>query len=547
MDNNQSAIVLKEPRRKRETLIKPASSGFVERTLVVASGLGIAYSFAVVAPIASIAALGALGLYFLQEVQSFQSPKRAKEIEEILNSRTVRHHSILECKHILKAQYPVDVINRAIEAMIGNCEWIFFKPTDDHPLAPFGEVFCYVDPHDGQHILPIEGIYKMMDQWGFEPTIEVHAEKLLTTKALPAGSKTLANSKPVDEEIDDNRPKTSAALLKRLKAECPEMLLLVKSPPIRLVGKQRTGKSTFAQKLALLRTILLPGHKVAWSTPHREADNPVPEALNPVGTTVDGAKDFRAIETLWVASQEMIDKGQQLNTTIVWDEFGSYDAFEDISTLGSSLRSFLRESSKHNYYPILVVHGDQSAFYPGVTGILGTLQQSTIKVETVGEIANAFGEMKPTGWVEVTQLDGSKSRFKVPDWLTVDLLLSLQSKDTRPALLDAIVTSPVEPAQKVDQSPVSNSVYKVVENVSPSSEESIHQRVSKKMATKLLAANGEWVKSKDLVNNTFSQPKDREVAKELLDIAVSKGKLDCDKITNPNNTETILYRVNTTK
>ena len=238
----------------------------------------------------------------------------------------------------------------------------------------------------------------------------------------------------------DSKKMTVAALQKRLASECPDLLLLIKAPPIRLVGLQRTGKSTFARKLALLRAILLPGHCVAWSTPHREADNLVPEALHPFGTTADGAKDFRAIEAVWLATQAAIDKGQQLNTTVVWDEFGSYDAFRNPEALGVSLRLQLREATKHGYFPILVAHGDQAHFYPGVTGILGTLRDSTIKVETLGQQVDAYGTMAPTGKVMVTWLDGRMTEIQTPSWLTVELLLTLQPKQTRPALMDAIAS-----------------------------------------------------------------------------------------------------------
>lgn len=217
----------------------------------------------------------------------------------------------------------------------------------------------------------------------------------------------------------------SSDLLERLKAECPELLRLVKAPPIRLVGLQRTGKSTFAQRLTLLRMALLEGHSARWATPHREADNPVPAALQPLGHTSTGAKDYPAIETLWAKIQHAIDQGKGLNLTVVWDEFGGYDQFSDLNLLSNNLRAMLREATKFGYHPILIAHGDQASFYPGVTGILGTLKASTIKVETIGQPKDAFGTMAPTGRAVVTWLDGTESRVTWPDWLTTDYLLSL--------------------------------------------------------------------------------------------------------------------------
>lgn len=217
----------------------------------------------------------------------------------------------------------------------------------------------------------------------------------------------------------------SSGLLERLKAECPELLRLVKAPPIRLVGLQRTGKSTFARGLTLLRMALLEGHTARWATPHREADNPVPAALNPLGHTPTGAKDYPAIEALWAKIQHAIDQGQTLNLTVVWDEFGGYDQFSDLDLLSNNLRAMLREATKFGYHPILIAHGDQASFYPGVSGILGTLKASTIKVETLGQPKDAFGTMAPTGRAVVTWLDGTESRITWPDWLTTDYLLTV--------------------------------------------------------------------------------------------------------------------------
>lgn len=246
----------------------------------------------------------------------------------------------------------------------------------------------------------------------------------------------VANSSPVDSHKADKPalPTNAGELMNRLASECPELLKLIRRPPIRLVGKQRTGKTTLAKIIVMLR-VICDGHKLAWATPHREADNPIPAQFNPIGTTEDGGKNFPQIESLWKTIQVEIDRGKQLDLSVVWDEFGSYN-FTDEQLLGKSLRSMLREASKHRYFPILIAHGDQASFYPGVTGILGTLKDSTIKVETIGEVANAFGEMKPTGAAVVTDLDGSETRFTIPKWLTEKYLTTLFPVDTRPSLLD---------------------------------------------------------------------------------------------------------------
>lgn len=246
---------------------------------------------------------------------------------------------------------------------------------------------------------------------------------------------------PDGEEEEASDPTNAQELLARLRVECPELLKLVKSAPIRVVGMQRTGKSTFARKLALLRMVLIPGHKVGWSTPHFEEDNPVPPQLRPFGCNAKG-KDYRTIEKAWRSAQDAIDSGKRLNMTIVWDEFGGYDAgFTDIELLGASLLSMLRESSKHEYFPVFVAHGDQAAFYPGLKNFLGTFKSSTIKVEALGIEDEVFGTMRPSGDFEVTKLNETKVLFSLPEWLTVELLLDLLPNQES-AIASAGIASP---------------------------------------------------------------------------------------------------------
>lgn len=517
---------LQPTKKKRVPLIKPQSSGMIEKALVVGGGVAVIYTFSATLPIASLAAVIAIGSYFLDEIRKFQPREVSEELTAILNAKTPKHPSINEIKSALKAQYPVEAINAAIESMIGDTGLVQFKSTDNHPLACFGSVYCWINPEDPNDVkLPLQRIEELFQQWGIIATVEAQATtETVTAPSIPA----------TPSAVD------TSSLIERLKAECHELLHLVKAPPIRLVGLQRTGKSSFARKLALLRMILLPGHSVLWATPHLELDNPLPATLNPIGYTPEGKKDFAAIEATWSEMQAQIDQGKHPNKTAVWDEFGSYDAFENLELLGSSLRSLLRESSKHEYYPIIIAHGDQAAFYPGVANILTTLKQSTVKVETIGTAANDFGEMKPTGEVKIHGLDGQVKQFKLPDWLTEEYLLNLLSgKVEQP-------TTVVEPVEPISQGePEEGEPHEVVEAEARSPEETLKQRIGKKLTEKLISSKGEWVSMNALIRDTFSQPQDRETAKHLLIFGIEKKRLECQERENPNKTKTILVRVST--
>lgn len=366
---------------------------------------------------------------------------------------------------------------------------------------------------------------------------ETHGHVLPHSAAKPESAIDV-DAATVNEAQSHGIVRNASELLALLQSQCPDLLLLVKAAPIRLVGKQRTGKSTFARKLALLRSILLPGHSVIWATPHRETDNPVPESLNPFGVSASGAKNMGAIESVWEAVQDAIDAGQPLNLTAVWDEFGSYDGFEHADLLGGSLRSLLREATKHGYFPVLVAHGDQASFYPGVKNILSTLHTGTVKVETIGRVSNAFGEMAPTGAVQVTWLDGSQVSIALPAWLTLDLLLSLQPVVDRPAVLQALVSLPKQPPQSMSPAP-----HIGVEDAPKQTEETIQQRVSKKLREKLQAASPDWTKERELVTRAFTQDEERFLAKKILAAAIAKGLIEREAVAHPNGTETIQYRL----
>lgn len=525
-----------KPNRKSEPMIRPSGGGIVEKAVVVGGGLAVVYTFAATLPIASAAALVGIAAYCWDEIKKFQSREVSDQLEAILSASTPKHPSINEVRAELKRLYPVAAINRAIESMVGQCDTVYFKPGDKHPLAAFGQVYCWINPADPQDVkLPLERIEQLFAAWGLLPTLTTTVTE---ASAMAHHSNELSSPSPV---VGCDRYHGKAELIARLKAETPQLLRLVKAPPIRLVGLQRTGKSTFAQRLALLRMVLLPGHTATWATPHREADNPVPPLLTPLGYTATGSKDYPAIEQLWAATQERIDQGQILNQTVVWDEFGGYDQFQNPDLLRLNLRSMLREATKHQYYPILIAHGDQAAFYPGVANILTTVRNSTIKVETVGEVADDFGTMRPTGKAVITWLDGSTSELTLPAWLTTDYLLScLQSPIQAPP--EAPLSSVVEV--------VSTEEITLHQGQESATKEPIHNddatpRVADKLVTKLEEADGEWISIRDLTANVFRQPQDREIALNLIRQMINEYKLESMERENPNHTISYFVRVNT--
>jgi len=394
-------------------------------TLLVSFGGGLGYA----APLA---------LYtchqLFRSAGKVKDPSWCRSRDEIWGYRlSPKHKSISNSYEIWCKEWGTDAINGLIEPMIGNCELCNFTKDKRHPYHKLRGVLTY----DDGELIPLTP-HEYVSQRLSERLAVLEEGGLQTIEAeLAQGFASLPKSVSlVTDTLQD-----------RLKIDCPELLLLVKAPPIRLVGHQRTGKSSLARKLALLRLILLPGHKAAWCTPHLEQDNRLPVELNPIGFKPSGAKDMGAIEGRWIETQESIDAGKQLNQTIVWDEFGCYGDFENPDAIAPSLRSLLRESSKHEYYPILIAHGDQANFYPGVKNILTTLKQGTVKIETIGEAADDFGTMRPTGKFRIYDYGGENFKeLQLPPWLTEDYLLGLLPKipQTFAAIAQPTQVYPVE-------------------------------------------------------------------------------------------------------
>lgn len=222
-------------------------------------------------------------------------------------------------------------------------------------------------------------------------------------------------------------PSTKNELLQALRQQCPSLLSLVKSHPIRCVGVQRAGKTTLVKKLALLRMVLLPDHKVIASTPHHEPTNSYPAVFQIAGIR-NGKRDYPAIQKEWHGLAQRVESGTVSSTTTIWDEFGLMDKVLDENSLTSMLTSCLRETMKFGEYPIFIIHGETQAFLPGSKGLVTALLSSTVRLEAIGEKvigADGLEDIQPTGKFKIQWLDGTRSEGQIPQWLTEDLLTGM--------------------------------------------------------------------------------------------------------------------------
>ena len=235
-------------------------------------------------------------------------------------------------------------------------------------------------------------------------------------------------------------PKTRSELIARLKQDCPLLLRLVKSHPIRAVGVQRSGKTTLVKRLSLLRMALMEGHSVVASSPHYEAANQYPDVFDVVGLR-NGKRDYPAIERAWYQMAGDVESCNMVNVTYIWDEFGLQDKAIPITPesdpIKTVLTSCLRETMKFQIYPIFVLHGETAAFLPGSKGLVTVIMASTVRVETIGESVegeDGLEMIQPTGRFNVTWLDGSKGEGVLPAWLTEDFLFGMIAPRSKPVV-----------------------------------------------------------------------------------------------------------------
>ncbi len=252
-------------------------------------------------------------------------------------------------------------------------------------------------------------------------------------------------------------PDDRRALIARLREECPALLKLVKSHPIRAVGVQRSGKTTLVKRLALLRMILMPGHRVVACTPHYKPNEGYPKVFKIAGITPDRKRDYPAIAREWQSMADGVESCQEQNKTYVFDEFGIFDKVVDEDTIKSTLTSALRETMKFGIYPVFILHGETAAFMPGSKGLVTVILNSTVKVETIGEpVPDEIGleSIKPTGRFAVTWLDGSKDEGTIPSWLTDEYLLGLIGNSAPIPVPSSAIAYPPPPTYKGKESEI---------------------------------------------------------------------------------------------
>ena len=206
-------------------------------------------------------------------------------------------------------------------------------------------------------------------------------------------------------------------LIAMIEAEAPWLLRLLCCPLV-FVGGQRSGKSTAAQAIALIRGIIF-GGDTHWVHPHGENDRPeISSSIKLFGEK----KDWDAIIAKMEAHLVEKNKPEAPRTTI-FDELAAMDGVIPTGLISRLWRLTFSESTKFNRLPILLTHGTTVSFRGGVKGchdVINSLPTITIK-----PASDAFSRPKYSNEWTLSNIQGLEADFDVirPAWLRPEWII----------------------------------------------------------------------------------------------------------------------------
>ena len=403
------------PKKKQPALIKPASGGLLERAIVVGGGIVVLYTTAATLPIASVAAVVGMGVYFIDEIKKFRPKEEGDELQEILSASTPKHPSINDLRAQLKKRYDVAAINRAIEGMLGHTGWIEFSPKDKHPLAKYGEVYCWIDPSDPTNVmLPIQRLEQLLEEWGIEPKDAGPDLPQFQWLQKPQEAPSIVDQphQPMEspQDVVTEEPVETVAPVPAATQSWDEdptpidahsiLMECLAYPCILIYGPQGSGKSTLAKWLISQR--LQAGHKIEILDPHA-AYGAWP------GLAVYGAgMDYQACNQRLLAFADMVRaRYTELANrpdynpkplTVLTEEFTNWSSHCDAA--GDYFASTLSDIRKINMMAVYVAHGRTLASLGGKAGAAAQRDQSLLEIEMLGTIGPG-GKAIPSGMCRI--------------------------------------------------------------------------------------------------------------------------------------------------
>lgn len=190
--------------------------------------------------------------------------------------------------------------------------------------------------------------------------------------------------------------------------------------PIRFTGWQRSGKSTKAQTLALLRQIDDLSHPVTVCTPHRltPGDRPWSSSFSVSGMGNAWAEIQTTIDRL----MQRLDAGNTAPHTTILDEFSGYAGkVGGDGYLQELMLSAVREMAKHNEFLILIAHGDTAAMNGGIKGLSAAMWGNFVTVQCNRRLQD--GKPMPSPQTTIHGGGFPEVSLNWPEWFCPEWLL----------------------------------------------------------------------------------------------------------------------------
>lgn len=209
------------------------------------------------------------------------------------------------------------------------------------------------------------------------------------------------------------------ALVDEFKEQGLDVLFpLAGSPLIRIVGKQRTRKSSRGRVLMLIAKVMQPERSLIGITPHvtSQGEADWPECFHMVGRGGDWDNVEAAIDSYF----RRISHGNTSPVSMFCDEMGSWSRNLDEALLRDFLVSGVQEAEKHGEQIVLVFHGESNAFV-GISGVQNTLRDAYPVFYCYGDTDPRTGNTVATPYFEV-KIGGEpfwgEAVYEWPNWLT---------------------------------------------------------------------------------------------------------------------------------
>jgi len=236
----------------------------------------------------------------------------------------------------------------------------------------------------------------------------------------------LPQVQPTPQPEEQVQPKTFEHRKARLIQVLAEYNLtpvweLRNATPLRFTGWQRSGKSTKAQVIALLRQIDNLQHPVTVCTPHfcTPGDKTWSSSFKVVGSGNQWGQIKGEIDRL----MGRLAKGDTNPYTTILDEFSAYagNVGKD-SYIQELMLSAVREMAKHNEMLMLIAHGDTMAINGNVKGLSDAMRGNFVTVGCNRKLID--GRAHPDSRVTIDGGGFPSRTLDWPDWLTPEWLLA---------------------------------------------------------------------------------------------------------------------------